>query len=49
MIYLGAGHFQVKGAHSGEQYYASDHHRHFAVFREDAAEILKDKRVILQP
>ncbi len=47
LIYLGAGNFQVRGAHSGETYYASDHFRHFRVFREDADQLLKDARLIL--
>lgn len=49
VIYVGSGNFKIKGNDPGTIYYASDHYRHFKVFEEDAALVLKNRDIILKP
>lgn len=49
VIYVGSGNFKMKGNNSGAMYHASDHYRHFKIFEEDAAMVLKSRDIILKP
>ncbi len=49
VIFIGSGNINLIGPGTGSIYYASDHHRHFRVFAEDADSIVRNPYVILKP
>lgn len=49
VIFLGSGDIKLTGAITKSVYYASDHHRHFKIFKEDAESIMKDPMIIHKP
>ena len=49
VIYLGSGNIKLTGAGTKLAYHASDHHRHFRVFAEDAESILTNPMIIHKP
>lgn len=49
LIFLGSGDIKLTGSGTKSIYYASDHHRHFRVFADDAKSILRNPMIIHKP